>query len=318
MKFRSRSIFFTGLMVGFMSLRYFSHSNWPPKSRTQDAWQGDQQGVNLSRTRNSGQTSRILCWIMTGPKTMESRTKHVKETWAKRCHLVLYMSSVQSDFPTVKLNVSEGRENLYRKTVGAFEYIYGRHLDNAEWFLKADDDTYVIVENLLYMLSALDPEKPFYLGRRFKPFLRQGYMSGGAGYVLSKEALRRYIRGFRTGACAHFSSTEDVALGKCMETMEVEPLDTRDVRARQTFHPFPPELHLVRQFQKTPWYLAYEHYPPVQGPGCCSDFAVSFHYIYGVRLYALEYLAYHLRPYGYKYRFIAREHKYWNQSKNQL
>lgn len=201
---------------------------------------------------------------MTGPKNMASRTKHIKETWAKRCHIVLYMSSVQTDFPTVKLNVSEGREHLYWKTIRAFEYIYKEHLDNADWFLKADDDTYVIVENLLYMVSNLDPEKPLYLGRRFQPFIRQGYMSGGAGYVLSKEALRRFMKGLATGACTHFSSIEDMALGKCMETMKVEPVDTRDVKARQTFHPFPPELHLARQFQKNPWYLDYEYYPPIQ------------------------------------------------------
>lgn len=47
--------------------------------------------------------------------------------------------------------------------------------------MKTDDDTYVVVENLRYMLQSQKSNDPIYFGYKFKPIVKQGYMSGGAG-----------------------------------------------------------------------------------------------------------------------------------------
>ncbi len=147
---------------------------------------------------------KILCWIMTNPSNHQKKAKHVMKTWGSRCNKLLFMSSARGllDFDTqtrygqtlpliskkkkknyplrlddeinaIPLPVKEGRNNLWAKTKESFKYIYDNHLYDYDWFLKADDDTYVIVENLRYMLYPYAAETPIYFGCRFKPFVKQ-------------------------------------------------------------------------------------------------------------------------------------------------
>ena len=104
-------------------------------------------------SRQLERTVRVLCWVMTSPKSIASKARHVKMTWGSRCNVLLFMSSVPDlDLPAIGLNVSEGHDNLWAKTRAAFSYVHRFHRNDADWFLKVDDDTYVIMENLRLLL----------------------------------------------------------------------------------------------------------------------------------------------------------------------
>ena len=49
--------------------------------------------------------------------------------------------------------------------------------------------------------------------------MKNGYMSGGGGYAMSREALKRFGEKGYQQLCVGKSGTEDVELGKCMQAL---------------------------------------------------------------------------------------------------
>ena len=106
---------------------------------------------------------------MTQPKDHDKKARHIKATWGKRCNNLVFVSSEEDPkLPSIAAQKIEGRSHLWEKTVSGFNYSYHHHINDADWFLKADDDTYVIMENLRYFLSNKNASDPWYFGCKFK------------------------------------------------------------------------------------------------------------------------------------------------------
>ena len=198
---------------------------------------------------------KILCWVLTYPFNHLTKAIAVKDTWGKRCNKLVFITTLLDDNLDVLLvNVTEDRIFLWDKTKQGLQQIYENYGNEYDWFLKADDDTWIFMENLRHFLYAYSPEMPIYFGCKLKTYVDQGYMSG-SGYVLSREALRRFNEEALTDGNKCYNGTrgnEDVEIGKCLESVGVLAGDSRDDLNRWRFLPFPPD-GLVRNLYGETW-----------------------------------------------------------------
>ena len=160
-------------------------------------------------------------------------------TWGHRCNKILYVmcsNANHTDFLN-SCTVTESKRHLMGKVRLMFRHVYEHYLNDYDWFLKADDDTYVIVENLRFLLSFHNPDVAGYLGYHFKRQMAQGYMSGGAGYVISRQGLKKMVEeAFKENVCAVDGYDEDLEIGKCLQMAGVHPFVSYDKYGRETFH----------------------------------------------------------------------------------
>ncbi|KAK6185048.1 hypothetical protein SNE40_007370 [Patella caerulea] len=249
---------------------------------------------------------RILCWVTTVPGTLESKARAVNNTWAKRCDKTLFVIADDPSLPEntqediLRVKVPNGRNHLTAKTVQTLKYIHNHYLTQYDWFLKADDDTYIVMENLKFLLSHYNHRKPIYLGHLFKKYSKYGYMSGGAGYVLSRKALRMLVKkGYRIpGKCREDGGDEDVALAHCLQSVNVHVHSTIDKFGRESFLPFSGFAHVYGPMP--PGLEEWDRNVPKIGSECCSQLLISFHYVKPDFMLMLEHLLYRTSVYGRK------------------
>ncbi|CAB3403191.1 unnamed protein product [Caenorhabditis bovis] len=251
---------------------------------------------------------RIFCLITTAEKYNFERARAVKFTWAKRCTKYAFVSGkYDSLLPTIPVKVSDDYNRLGEKSRIALEYIYKKYGNNFDWFLKADDDTFVILENLRLLLLSHSPEEPISFGCKFFPPNGTLYHSGGAGYVLSRAALKKLVKeGFEEQESNCTRSTylpEDMMIGICLNEVNVAAVDSRDSLGKHRFLPISPIYHFTRTLPE--WLTSYSVYKIDKGIETCSDYAVAFHYVKPIEMYLYDYWLYHLRPFGIERHLIG-------------
>ncbi len=209
------------------------------------------------------------------------------ELGARHSQIKNYLHTVPMQRPD---GISNGR-HIWEKMWRGWKLVGDRYRDKAEWFVKADLDTFVAVENMRAFLSHLDPDKPYYFGHTlFHDWdLHNLVFNSGTCYVLSREALRRLsIRLARIESSRRWTyqcgdgpgAREDPHTASCLRDVGVLSGDSLDATGRQRFLTFRPKDHLfamkVGPKEARSWFWRYKD-TSKQLLECCSNYPISYH-----------------------------------------
>ncbi|CAJ0579329.1 unnamed protein product, partial [Mesorhabditis spiculigera] len=249
--------------------------------------------------RKLPKSGSLFCWAMTSTKYHGDRVPAVNGTWLPRCDHGQFFTNDAMDpelniaYSTVFAGIPDTYENLFFKTRYALRHIYRNISSQFNWYLKADDDTYVIVENLRAYLAKLDPNIPYYLGYRLRPYLEHGYNGGGAGYVLSRAAMELFSEKLYDNATLCPDDIyEDLGVGRCFANVQIYPLDTRNNRGQQRFNTFRPDQVFKGSVVKAPYWI---YDVEIKGFDAVGEDLVSFHHITPDEMRLFEMLLYRVR-----------------------
>jgi glycoprotein-N-acetylgalactosamine 3-beta-galactosyltransferase len=113
--------------------------------------------VSNTTTSSSSPSRRpsVLCFIMTHSKYHKKKVKNVAQTWGRKCDRLVIASNKAdpSVVGSVRIHAPATWKGLWTKLQATTKYIW-HHYPDYDWYLKADDDTYVIMENLKAFLVA--------------------------------------------------------------------------------------------------------------------------------------------------------------------
>ena len=135
---------------------------------------------SLDYESNEKTSPKICCSILTAPSYLQTRAIAVQNTWGPRCDVHYFVSEhdnqtlLSTNIPLAPLpDLIAGYDHLTQKSVRALLFAYEHYANTCQWFVKADDDTYLIVDHLRTFLREQNPAEPITFGYNFKVILIQ-------------------------------------------------------------------------------------------------------------------------------------------------
>uniref|UniRef100_A0A0K0FA82 N-acetylgalactosaminide beta-1,3-galactosyltransferase n=1 Tax=Strongyloides venezuelensis TaxID=75913 RepID=A0A0K0FA82_STRVS len=301
-----KGIIFFVLLFLYIKISYGKKKFIPAKENVYKNYTNDVVFNNVAGELNN--KVKIFCIFLSTPKNKKSRIRHQKNTWVKRCNAYIYASGKEdANIPAIKAYRDDHYRFSYAKIDHAFKYVYKHYINEYDWFLKIDCDTYVVMENLRMLLLDKDPNKPYYSGFQFN--LKESkdknfrYHHGGSGYVMSKKTLSLLVTnglGNKKYCNIKDHGFEDLEIGICLYNLKLKLNDGRDKYGRILYLPIALDQALSPYNNNHKSYYLSERsifkYP--NGIEAMSEYPIAFHKVYGETMYMLEYLIYHMHVAG--------------------
>ena len=116
------------------------------------------------------------------------------------------------------------------------------------------------------------------------------YNHGGAGYVMNRLYVERFLQALDGPDTLRGIPDEDLAHGTVMAYHGVVPESTRDRQGRERFHPESPDFMYEKSIERIGQLVGIlpPNEPARNGTECCSAFSISFHHMNFSQLQVME------------------------------
>ncbi|XP_002740795.1 glycoprotein-N-acetylgalactosamine 3-beta-galactosyltransferase 1-like [Saccoglossus kowalevskii] len=242
---------------------------------------------------------RILCMVYVNGNELTKLSKAISETWGSHCNKLMFVSSGTDKKlnNVLHIDIPEKKDKSWSRVKQGFRHVYENYRKDFDWYLKTDSNIMIVPENLRYMLMIHNTSIPGYSGHVFL-----GEKSGSS-YVISRNALDKLHPQLDNCGDMVGGAIDDAELTRCLRHIGIiDSHDGRDYKHQLRFemivpdHKLPSNAATALAFSSRYW--RYVKYPEKQGPECCYEYAITFHNVNHNMLYTLEYMVYHLRPFG--------------------
>lgn len=179
---------------------------------------------------------QLYVGVMTAKSQLHTRALAVNQTWAQYASRLDFYTAIHPEnhttrlppenLPLIKLpNVSDDYPPL-KKYFRMLQYIANHFVEEYNWFMRADDDCYVRIPELMKFLGQLDPSQLLYIGasgtgrqedlKTIKFFTHELFCLGGSGTVFSRALLKELRSHLEHCLNESTSLHDDAEVGKCI------------------------------------------------------------------------------------------------------